>query len=161
MFLLPRSIYREGLRSARISRFIARPLRFTAPHHLQRGHYPPSLLHWTAYSGTSIAVDSPRALYVARLVACLSLFDSMLSVTPGYRFRACPYRTRRMACARIEGISTTQNSLFSELCFRFRAYTLHLVELVSFPLPAFFAVFSYSTTGRLTRPYPERLIQLC
>ena len=89
MFLLPRSIYRGGLRSARVSRFIARPLRHTAPHHLQRGHCPPSLSHWTTYSGTDLAVASPRALHVARPVNHLSLSGSMPSETPGCRLRAC------------------------------------------------------------------------
>ena len=160
MFLLPRSIYRGGLRSARVSRFIARPLRHTAPHHLQRGHCPPSLSHWTTYSGTDLAVASPRALHVARPVNHLSLSGSMLSETPGRRLRACQFRTRRMACAKTERIGTTQNQIILGAMFQIQGYTLHLAELVSFPSPTL-AGFSHSTTGRLTRPYPERLIQLC
>ena len=79
----------------------------------------------------------------------------MQSLTPGRRLHACLHRTRRLACAQIEGISTTQNSLFSELCFRFRAYTLHLAELASFFLFRHLPFFSHSATGRLT-DLPQR-----
>ena len=86
----------------------------------------------------------------------------MQSLTPGRRLHACLHHTRRLACAQIEGISTTQNSLFSELCFRFRAYTLHLAELASFFfLFRHLPFFSHSATGRLTRPSPERLVRPC
>jgi len=118
MFLLLRSIYREGLRSTRISRFIARPLRHSAPHHLQRGHEPLSLLYRTTYSGTDLAVASPRALHVARPVNYPSLFSSMQSGTPGCRFRTGHYRTHRMACALIERIGTTQNFIILGAMFQ-------------------------------------------
>ena len=71
MFLLARSAIRGDLRSAEVSRFIARPLRRTGPHHLRRGHPGTLFSHWARYSGVS-AVDCPRAWNVARLVTCLS-----------------------------------------------------------------------------------------
>ena len=42
VFLLSRSTNRGDLRSARISRFIARPLQLSGPHHSRRGHPLPS-----------------------------------------------------------------------------------------------------------------------
>lgn len=55
MFHLSRSLHRGNLRSARIRRFIARPLRLSGSHHLRRGHLPALFLHWSGYSGTCIA----------------------------------------------------------------------------------------------------------
>ena len=42
VFLLSRSMHRGDLRSAGISRFIARPLQLSGPHHSRRGHSRPS-----------------------------------------------------------------------------------------------------------------------
>jgi hypothetical protein len=43
MFLLPQSTNRGDLRSAGVSRFLARPLRYTGPHHSRRGRPSPSV----------------------------------------------------------------------------------------------------------------------
>ena len=51
MFLPSRSTHRGDLRSAGVSRVIARPLRHTGPHHLRRGHPHALFLHWAGYSG--------------------------------------------------------------------------------------------------------------
>ena len=72
LFLLTRPINRENLRSAGISRFVARPLQYSGSHHSRRGHPLALCLDWAWYSGTSIAVDSPRApcSSLAWLLAC-------------------------------------------------------------------------------------------
>ena len=105
MFLLSRSTFREDLRSAVVSRFIARPLRLSGPHHSRRGRPDSLFLHWAWYSGMVRSITQEPG-NVARLVTCLSLSSSMLSGTPGCRLCARPLRARRMACARMEGIGT-------------------------------------------------------
>ena len=57
MFPLPRPTSRGDLRSAGVSRFIARPLRHTGPHHSRRGHPPPSF-----YIGRSTRVLPLRSI---------------------------------------------------------------------------------------------------
>ena len=96
--------------------------------------------------------DSPRARYVARLVTCLSSSSSMLSGTPGCRWRARRSRAYRVACARMEGIGTTHNERFSGLRVRFRA--LPFTSLLSRVLLSACAD-SRNATERLTRPYSE------
>ena len=82
MFLLSRSTFRGDLRSAVISRFIARPLRHTGPHHLRRGH--PASSFYVGYGTRAWCGRLPKSPgNVARLVTCLSLSSSMLSGTPG------------------------------------------------------------------------------
>ena len=73
MFLLPQSTNRGDLRSAGISRFIARPLRLHRSPSLATRPSLTLFLHWIRYSGTSIAGDSPRApcSSLAWLLACL------------------------------------------------------------------------------------------
>ncbi len=54
------------------------------------------------------------------------------------------------------GSAHTQNSPFSELRFRFRAYTLHLVTLAYLPLQL--APSGHYTSERLTTPYSGKLL---
>jgi hypothetical protein len=104
----------------------------------------------------AILPQEPR--FVARLVTCLSLNSSMLSWTPGCRFRARLYRAHRLACARMERIGTFPNLAGS------RGYVsdsgLHpsprCSRLSSFQLSA----FSRYATERLTRPYSGGLTRL-
>ncbi len=131
MFLLPRTINRGSLRSAGISRFFAKPLRL---------HWLPSLasassgcLLFTSAIHTRATIPSiwdasPRTLGFsdARLVTSMSCSISMLSETPGGRLPLV-YNAASVSLATSCTVSAhTQNSLFSELWFRFRAYTLHL-----------------------------------
>ncbi len=51
MFLPSRVPHRGDLRSAGVSRVIARPLRHTGPHHSRRGHPHALFSHWAGYSG--------------------------------------------------------------------------------------------------------------
>ena len=157
MFLLSRSTFREDLRSAVVSRFIARPLRLSGPHHSRRGRPDSLFLHWAWYSGMVRSITQEPG-NVARLVTCLSLSSSMLSGTPGCRLCARPLRARRMACARMEGIGTFP--IFKVFGAMGQIQGIHpSPRLLLFVLPLAFA-FSRYTTERLTRPYsggPTRL----
>lgn len=72
----------------------------------------------------------------------------MLSETPGCRiilaFNALPV----LPAPKMKGSARTQNSLFSGLRGRFKAYTLHLAKLMYHQL-----IWRYST-GRFAKPYP-------
>jgi hypothetical protein len=115
------------------------------------------LLHWHTYSGTWIAHFPKKPLIVARLVAYLPLYNSMLSETPGGRLALVFCVPPVLPAPPGTGSAHTQNSPFSELRFRFRAYTLHLVTLAY--LPVQLAPSGHYTSERLTRPYSGKLLR--
>jgi hypothetical protein len=84
-------------------------------------------------------------------IAPLSLFASMLSETPGtgkslsYNV-PCPWP----ACWYTQSAYSQTFTNISGLWGRFRAYTLHLVEL---------PMLIHTGSGRLDLPYPERLLR--
>ena len=94
-------------------------------------------------------------LIVARLVAYLPLYNSMLSETPGGRL-ALVFSVPPVSPAPLgTGSAHTQHSPFSGLWFRFRAYTLHLVTLAYLPLQL--PPSGHYTSERLTTPYSGKL----
>ncbi len=72
-------------------------------------------------------------LIVARLVTYLLLCNSMLSQTPGCRFRTRLYRARRMACAQNKRIGTIPKFFVLGAMLQIQGYTLHLVTRVLTP----------------------------
>ncbi len=135
--------------------FIANRLRRrTGPHHSRRGPLTTSF-----YIGGHTRVlalrFSQEPLVAARLVTCMPLCSSMLSATPGGRLVLVPSVPSAWPAPSLKGSAHTQNLSFSELWFRFRAYTLHLATLAYLP-------FQLSPSGhyaseRLTRPYSGEL----
>ena len=94
-------------------------------------------------------------LVAARLVTCMPLCSSMLSATPGGRLVLVPSVPSAWPAPSLKGSAHTQNLSFSELRFRFRAYTLHLAALAYLPfklLPS-----GHYASERLTRPYSGEL----
>ena len=129
-------------------------MRLTDPHHSRRGH-----LRTSFYIGTHTRVlhctFPQEPLIVARLVAYLPLYNSMLSETPGGRL-ALAFNVPPVLPAPLETRSAhTQDSPFSGLRFRFRAYTLHLVILAY--LPFRLAPSGHYVSERLTKPYSGEL----
>ena len=96
-------------------------------------------------------------LIVARLVAYLPLYNSMLSETPGGRLALVFCVPPVLPAPHWTGSAHTQNSPFSGLRFRFRAYTLHLVTPAY--LPFRLAPSGHYTSERLTRPYSGKLLR--
>ena len=90
MFPLSRLINRGDLRSAVISRFIAKPLRSYRSPSLASAPFGLLLLRWQTILGyypsrSGMFHQEPSGLSDARLVTSLSLSSSMLSETPGCR----------------------------------------------------------------------------
>jgi hypothetical protein len=85
MFLHSQSIKREDLRSAVITRFIARPLRHSGPHHRDAAIPEPPFTLALVLGYFHCGQFPKSSLIVARLVTCLPLCSSMLSETPGGR----------------------------------------------------------------------------
>ena len=79
----------------------------------------------------------------------------MLSETPGRRLVLVFGVPPAWPAPDLKGSAPTQNSCFSGLWFRFRAYTLHLVSLAS--LSVRLSPSSHYTSERLTRPYSGEL----
>ena len=150
VFLLARSTSRGDLRSAGVSRVIARPLQHTGPHHSQRGHPLALFPHWAGYSGTyEDTRPKSRVPSLPWLLACLRAARCCLG--PRGAEGALVARARpRMACACTERIGTHPHGRFSGLRVRFRAHTLHLATLAVL-LSA--SADSHHATERLTRPY--------
>ena len=151
MFLLAQSTLREDLRSAGVSRFFARPLRYTGPHRSRRGHPLPSCYIAVRYSGTSIAGDSPRApcSSLAWLLACRC--PTRCCLRPRGVGLALVARVRAAWPApKMKGSARSQTPNFSGLCVRFRASPFTSPHSL-FSLPA--SAFRNYTTERLTRPY--------
>ena len=135
VFLLSQSIYRGDLRSAGVTRFIARPLRHTGPHHSRRGH------PWISFH-----IDPGTRVLPLRIFP-QELFDSSLAWLFTCRCATrCCLRPRGVSFVLVYNVLTTwpapdkrgsalsQNSKFSELCVRFRATpftSLHLLLLLS------------------------------
>jgi hypothetical protein len=117
MFLLLRVINRGNLRSAGISRFIAKPLRSCRFPSLASASFDPLQLRWMVILGYYC---SDRQCFAkdlweysdARLVTSLSLPSSILSATPGGRIKARLITLIRVACAHFERISTHLNFTF-------------------------------------------------
>ena len=65
-----------------------------------------------------------------------------------------------MACALTEGIGTVPNFYFLGATYQIQGYTLHLAVLATLSFLGLMAVLGYFATGRLTRPYPGRLVHL-
>jgi hypothetical protein len=106
-----------------------------------RGHYPSSsltvavyrfpslatrpsehlLLHWWPYSGTVHCAFPQEPLIVARLVARLPLYRSMLSETPGGRSALVTHAPPTWPTPDLKGSALTQTTCFSGLRCRFRA----------------------------------------
>jgi len=158
MFLLSRAIDRRDLRSAGISRFIARPLRYTGSHHSRRGHSRPSfyighgarVLPLRLIPQGLLARRSPGYLpAVAQLDAVLdpgeTVSRSSLSRLPrGLRPVRGDRPIPKLKYSR--GYVSDSGLHPSPRCTRY--FSL---------LPCGFGLF---TTGRLTSPYPERLANL-
>jgi len=150
---LSRSTNREDLRSAGISRFSAKPLRPTGPHHSRRGHFMPSFYigHDTRVLPLRISPRAPCSslawLTANRCVARCCLrprgVDGTLVINASVTWPAPDQR----------GSARSQNYQFSELCFRFRATPFtsphSLIGCIAHAIQPY-------TTGRLTKPYPGR-----
>ena len=155
MFPLIRTINRRDLRSAGISRFIAKPLRSYRSPSLASASSGRLLLRWSTILGyypfdpgcfTKNLWAFPRLAWLlhcrCQARCCLrprgAENHSSLTRLP---FRLRPARQDRR---------TPKIQLFSGLRGRFRAHTLHLARL------AYLLLCRY-TTGRLTKPYPGGL----
>ncbi len=139
VFLLPRTFERGNLHSTGISRFIAKPV----PVPLQEGHLNISFHVACSYSGTK-----PKSL-PARQGCSMIVAGSMLSETPGARNPLSFSAKSRMAC------SSGQNGRQSPKISRSRGYVSDSGHTpFTSPTPA-----ASSSTGRLDRPYPERLFE--
>ena len=102
-----------------------------------------------------LALRFSQEPFVTRLVTCMPLCNSMLSETPGGQLALVFSAPPAWPAPRLTGSALTQNPGFSELRFRFRAYTLHLAALACLPfqlLPS-----SHHASERLTRPYSGEL----
>jgi hypothetical protein len=94
-------------------------------------------------------------LIVARLVVCLPLRNSMLSVTPGGRSALVHSAPSASPAPPMIGSALSQNSsLLGAMC-QIQSITLHLVTLVY--LPVRLAPFGHYTSERLTKPYSGEL----
>jgi len=130
MFLLSRAIGRGDLRSAGISCFTAKPFRYYRSPSLAPESFGRLLLRWRTILGyypidpgcfTKDLGGPVLAWYSIVVVKLDAVCDLGLSV--GTRLK----RIFRFACAYYQGIGAlSQNSVFSGLWVRFRAYTLHL-----------------------------------
>jgi len=160
MFLLSQSTLREDLRSAGVSRFFARPLRYTGPLRSRRGHPLPSCYIAVRYSGTSIAGDSPRApcSSLAWLLACRC--PTRCCLRPRGVGLALVARVRAAWPApKMKGSARSQTPNFSGLCVRFRATPFTSSDSLLF-LSRPVGREGCFTTGRSTTPYPGRLRRL-
>ncbi len=139
MFPLSRAIERGNLHSTGISRFIAKPV----PVPLQGCRLNTFCYVVCSYSGTK-----PKNSLHAR-IAPLSLFDSMLSETPGAREPLSCNADSRMACA------LGQHDRQSPKLTRSRGYVSDSGH-TPFTSPNYHC--KCSSSGRLDQPYPERLL---
>jgi len=156
MFLLLRVINRGNLRSAGISRFIAKPLRsyrFPSLASASFGHLLFTLAGHTRLLLPRSAMfhQGPLGSSDARLVTSLSLSSSMLSETPGGRVSLVSNALPVSPALTSKRSAHSQNSIFSGLRGRFRAHTLHLAGL------AFLLFLGYLASGWLTKPCPGGL----
>lgn len=100
------------------------------------------------------------SLLVACLFTCLSLCDSMLFSTPGWRQQTCLYRLHRIAYALYDRIGPFPiYTLLGATC-QIQGYTLHLVSLVTLSFLNLVVNLVIFTTERLTTPYSGRLTHL-
>ena len=133
MFPHPRASNRENLRSAGISRFIARPLRYTGSHHLRRGHPRPSF-----YIGRGTRVLPlrliPQELLARRSPGYLPVVVRLDAVLDsGVR-----QQTRLSVCAgspapNMRGSARFPKYRFLGAMYQIQGYTLHLAALATFP----------------------------
>ena len=130
--------------------------RRTGPHHSRRG--PLTTSFYIGAHTRVLALRFSQEPFIARLVTCMPLCNSMLSATPGGRSALVFSAPPAWPAPGLKGSAHTQNLSFSELWFRFRAYTLHLAALVYLPfrlLPS-----GHYASERLTRPYSGELTAL-
>jgi hypothetical protein len=135
MFLPSQSINRGNLRSAGISRFIAN--RCSCPVPIPRiGVFRPP--PFTLVSRTRLLLSrsamfhqEPLGFSDARLVTSLSLSSSMLSETPGGQITLVHIALPGSPALTSTRSALSQNSVFSGLWGRFRAFTLHLAGLAN------------------------------
>ena len=152
LFLLSRPTNRGDLRSAGVTRFIARPLRHSGPHHSRRGPPVPSFYIGRGTRGSACRVVSPRASCARRSPGYLPVFEQLDAVwDPGVSASRSSL-SRSPLGLRLNGKDrlVPKSCWFSGLCVRFRA-TLFTSLLLLVLLPAF--AFSRYATERLTRPY--------
>jgi len=133
MFLLSQLVNRGNLRSAGVSRFIAKPLRSYRFPSLASASSGRLLLRWSTILGyypfDPGCFTKNLGFSDARLVTPSPLSSSMLSGTPGCR-KPLAYSAISVSPApTIKGSAHSQNVCFSGLRGRFRAYTLHLARL--------------------------------
>ena len=139
VFLLSRTFERGNLHSTGISRFIAKPV----PVPIREGRLNSSYHVACSYSG-AIPKILPASQDCSMIVA-----GSMLSETPGaWNPLSCSAKSH-MAC------SLGQNGRQSPKLSRSRGYVSDSGHTpFTSPTPA-----ESSSTGRLDRPYPERLLE--
>ena len=90
----------------------------------------PLFYHWAQYSGCSFR-SAPKGCFVARLVVCLSLCNSMPSSTPGRRSHARLLRAQPLGLRpRVTGSALSHTFEFLGAMSRIQSYTLHLAALV-------------------------------
>ena len=140
VFLLARVFECGNFHSTGISRFIAKPV----PVPLRSRRLTAFFYVGQSYSGD----DRPRASPHAR-VAPLSLFGSMLSETPGARESTLLYR------GFTHGLRASQNDRQSPKLSRSRGY---VSDSGHTPFTSPNSHCQCSGSGRLDRPYPERLL---
>jgi hypothetical protein len=134
MFLLSRAIDRGNLRSAGISRFIARPLRSYRSPSLASASSGRLLLRWRPYSATILSIWDVFAKNLWDIFRCSPGYSNVVVLLdavcdPGVPVGARHQRASHFACAQNQRIGTVPKFQFSGLRFRFRAYTLHLARL--------------------------------
>ncbi len=161
MFPLSRSLHRGNLRSARIRRFIARPLRLSGSHHSRRGHPHDLFLHWSRYSDTCIAHFSKSPCSSLAWLLAYRCTSRCCLRPRGGDFALVFIALITWPAPLSIGSAHSQNiELLGAMC-QIQGYTLHLDVLV---FPSFRKMihfpFSRYTTERLTRPYSGGLIRL-
>ena len=145
-------MHRGDLRSAVITRFIARPLRLSGPHHLRRGHPAASFYIGRGTRVLAGVADSPRApcSSLAWLLACR--WAARCCLRPrGVGFALVFNALAAWPAPTLRGSARSQNYLFSGLCVRFRATPF--TSLLSLICPWPFSRPDSYTTERLTKPY--------
>ena len=152
MFPHPRASNRGNLRSAGISRFIARPLRYTGSHHSRRGHPRPSF-----YIGHGTRVlplrSIPQELFARRLPGYLPAVVQLDAVLdPG------GVVSRSSLSRSPHGLRLLRRDRPAP---KFHCSRDYVPDSGLHPSPRrtrylYFLPFGFShfTNGRLTRPYP-------
>jgi hypothetical protein len=156
MFLLSRAINRGNLRSAGISRFTAKPLRLHWSPSLASASFGRLLLRWSTILGY-YRFDPQcftKNLWVlpmlAWLLRCRCPTRCCLRPRGGRISLVCIAISVSLALTSTRS-AHSQNSIFSGLRGRFRAFTLHLAG------PANLLLIRQLASGWLTKPFPGGL----